>query len=323
TYMYPWKDTPYTFAVGLLTLFLVYLIDDKIRFTIPKAILMAVSLAYTTLFRLNGIVILLFVGVWMLVWLIRRKLWKQFIAMAAAVVICFAGVNWYGYQVMKAESPENGFSIQVFGSGIAAMTVYGGPTSMYDDRDRMPIEDRQAIAAYLDPIWMLQHYQPWETRHIIWDYETGDPKFNDPNMEIMVNNFVLDLGEHKWDVVKLYLKLMPRYFGICVRDILYNTYAVWGFVTEWGPYSFWYSNMFLLVLLMVGVGACWKKGSVKKRMIVFAPMICNAVSIAISTITNETRYLLPTHTLFPVMILYLICTSDRLIPDKVPEEKEE
>lgn len=322
TYMYPWKDTPYTFAVGMLTLFIVYLLDDEIKFTVSKAIIMAVSLAYTTLFRLNGIVILLFMGIWLLIWLIRRKLWKQLIAMAAAVVICFAGVNWYGYKVLKATSPENGFSIQVFGSGIAAMTVYGGPTDMYDDKEPMPMEDRQAIAKYLDPIWMIEHYEPWTTRKIIWDYETNDPEgiFDDPNMEIMVNKFVLSLGEHKWDVVKLYLKLMPKYFGICVRDILYNTNAVWGFANEWNyTYAWYYSNMFLLVLLMVGVGANWKKASIGKRMIVFAPMICNAVSIAISTITNEMRYLLPTHTLFPVLLLYLICMSDRFLPEKKEE----
>lgn len=333
TYMYPWKDTPYTFAVGMLTLFIVYLIDERVKFTVGKAVLMAVALAYTTLFRLNGIVILLFMGIWLLCWLIRRKLWKHLIAMAAAVAICFGAVNWIGYEVLKAESPENGFSIQVFGSGIAAMTVYGGPTDMYDDKEPMDPADREAIARVLDPIWMIEQYQPWQTRNIIWTYETNDREgiFDDPNMEIMVNNFVLDLGRNKWDVVKLYLKLMPKYFGICVRDILYNTFAVWGFVPEWNHDCAWYySNIFLLVLMMVGVGANWKKASIGKRLIVFAPVICNAVSIAISTITNETRYLLPTHTLFPVLMLYLICMSDRLIPDTIPDtepdaipEKEE
>ena len=310
TYMYPWKDTPYTFAVGILTLFLIYLVDDEVKFTVPKALVMAVSLAYTTLFRLNGIVILLFVGIWLIVWLIRRKLWKHLTAMAAAVVICFGAVNWYGYGVLKAESPENGFSIQVFGSGIAAMVSQA-------DGD-LTREDRAEISQYLKAGWMIPYYTPWETRKLIWTYETYDPEgiFSDPNMEIMVNNFVLDLGEHKWDVVKLYFKLMPKHFAICVRDVLYNTFAVWGL--GWS-YQFYYSNMFLLVLMMVGAGANWKKASIGRRLIVFAPVICNAVSIAVSTITNETRYLLPTHTLFPVLMLYLVCTSDRFPPEKKKE----
>ncbi|MBR6791088.1 MAG: hypothetical protein IKM31_09505, partial [Oscillospiraceae bacterium] len=75
--------------MGMLTLFIVYLIDERVKFTLGKAVLMAVALAYTTLFRLNGIVILLFMSIWLLVWLIRRKLWKHLIAMAAAVAICF------------------------------------------------------------------------------------------------------------------------------------------------------------------------------------------------------------------------------------------
>ncbi|MDD6032250.1 MAG: hypothetical protein PUC47_02015 [Oscillospiraceae bacterium] len=317
TYMFPWKDTPYTFAVGILTLFLLWLRENRFRFTIPKAVLLGISLAYTTLFRLNGIVILLFVGIWLAVACIRGKLWKQFISIAAAVVICFAGVNVYGYQVLKAESPENGFSVQVFGSGLAAMVTQSG----WD----LSREDRAEIQEVLSSVWMAEHYTPWETRKLIWDYETHDPEgvFNDPNMEIMVNNFVLDLGEHKWQVVGLYLKLMPGHFLVCLRDVLYNTYKIWGLTGNGicGGWRFYYSNIFLLVVLMVGVGAVWKKNTIKRRLIVFAPMLCNVLSIAISTITNEDRYLVPTFALFPVLLLYLICTSDR--PAAAAEEPSE
>lgn len=299
-YMYPWKDTPYTFAVGILTLMLVHLTDERMHFGLFKAIVLGVSLAYTTLFRLNGVVILLFVGVWLLVWYIRRQRWSQLCASALAVIICFVSVNFYGYQVLKAESPENGFSVQVFASGLSAVVTESVKT--------MTPEERQELSSLLPTKWMIEHYEPWETRKLIWDYETFDPDgiFDDPNMEIMVNKFVLTLGEHKGEVIKLYLKFLPKHLAVCIRDILYNTYRVWGF-SSWN--QFFYENIFLLVLLMVGVGAVWKKKEIAAQLIVFMPVVLNAVSIAISTITNEERYLLPSFTMFPVLLLYLLSTS--------------
>lgn len=300
TYMYPWKDTPYTFALGILTLMLVYLLDSRIKFTWLKAVLTGISLAYAYLFRLNGIVVLLFIGIWLLVWYLKRRDFKRLLCTVLAAGICFAGVNFYGYGILKAESPKNGFSIQVFGSGLAAMVTQCGK--------ELSAEERGEIAQILPVHWMIEYYEPWTTRKMIWTYETHDPEgiFDDPNMEIMVNNFVLALGEHRNEAIRLYFKLMPKHLAVCIRDVLYNTYQVWGFTSS---EQFFYCNIFLLVLLMVGVGAVWKKKEITRRLIVFMPVILNAVSIAISTITNEERYLVPTFTLFPVLLLYLLASQ--------------
>lgn len=308
-YMYPWKDTPYTFAVGILTLMLIHLTDERMGFGVPKAVLLGISLAYTTLFRLNGVVILLFVGGWLAVWYIRRRRWRQLCATALAVFTCFGAVNFYGYKVLKAESPANGFSVQVFASGLSAVVSQSVKT--------MTPEERQELSQLLPTKWMIEHYAPWDTKQLIWQYETFDPDgiFDDPNMEIMVNKFVLTLGEKKGETIKLYLKLAPKHLAVCIRDILYNTYRVWGF-SSWN--QFFYENIFLLVLLMVGVGAVWRRKEMAARLAVFAPVVLNAVSIAISTITNEERYLLPSFTLFPVLLLYLFSTARR--PLKTPRQ---
>ena len=301
SYMYPWKDTPYTFAVGMLTLMLLYLLEEGPKFSWPKAILTGLALAWSTLFRLNGVVVLLVVGLWLLFAAIRTKAWKQLAAGLAAVMVSFGTVNYLGYHVYGAESPDNGFSIQVFVSGLSAMNTQCGP--------ELSREDREAIGDLLSPTWMVQYYEPWRTRYMIWTYETYDPEgiFDDPNMEIMVNNFVLEAGKNKNEIVKLYFKLMPHHLGVCIRDAICNTYAVWGYTSTT---QFFYNNIFLLVLLMVGVGAVWRGKTIRRKLILFAPVICNAVSIAISTITNEERYLLPSFTLFPMLLCCLICLSD-------------
>lgn len=301
-YMYPWKDTPYTIALGVLSLLMIYIVDGDVPFTVPKAILFGVALAYSTLFRLNGIVVLLFASVWIVIWCIKNKAFQQLAAVALAAGVCFAGVNWYGYGVLKAESPKNGYASQVFASGLAAMVTQCG--------DDLSPEDRAEIGQYLSLDWMESQYAPWQNYKLIWTEDDRQPGgvFDDPNMDIFSNQFVLDVGEHRDEVIGLYFRLMPKHFMVCLQDVLYNTYLIWGLS---GLPNFLASNIFLLVLLMVGVGAVWKKASIARRLVVFAPMLCNVVSIAISTITNETRYLLPTFTLFPMLLLYLVSTSDR------------
>jgi len=65
-----------------------------------------------------------------------------------------------------------------------------------------------------------------------------------------------------------------------------------------------HSILFSLIVYLV------IKAHLKPRdLAVFLPSACNTVSIMISTITNEERYLLPTFMLMPVFFLYLVCKS--------------
>ena len=301
-YVFPWKDTPYAFAVGLLTLCLIRLTEDGARFTVFRAVMIGMALAGTMLLRFNGVVIVLVVGLWLAVWSVRRRCWKPLAATACTVALCVAGVYGYGYGVLGAKSPENGFSIQVFGAGIAAMS--NAPEGELSE------QERAEIAQYLDPAWMAEHYYPWEARKLIWDYETDDPEglFDDPEMKMMNNRFVLALGQYKREIVALYFRLMPRHLAVCAREVLYDTYAVWGW--ERGP-QIGYNHVLLAVLLLVAAGASWGRADVRRRGIILAPVFCNAASVAISAITNETRYLLPMHTLFPMLLLYILCTRGK------------
>ena len=69
------------------------------------------------------------------------------------------------------------------------------------------------------------------------------------------------------------------------------------------PLMFSSSYLFQVVTIaFLAVGARLKL----KDSIVFLPSLCNTVSIMISTITNESRYLLPAYMLMPVFFLYVV-----------------
>ena len=64
--------------------------------------------------------------------------------------------------------------------------------------------------------------------------------------------------------------------------------------------------LILLLLLLLATGACWNARTWKKHWVIFLPIVCSVLSIFVSTITNEYRYILPTFTLFPVLLLYIV-----------------
>lgn len=260
--------------------------------SLPKAVLLGVCLALITLFRYNGIVVTLGCGLWFVWRFVRARQLRQLLAMAAAALVCAAGVELYVRQALRPDSLENGFSIQVFGSGVAAVVACGGEIT--------PAQ-WERIQAVLPVRWMEEKYGSWTHAGLIWDWD-NDPRLQDPNLRVFNNGFVLSMGMHKEEVVRLYLSLLPRNLGLLFRDVLYNTSSVYGIYTE----NFPSCNVFLTGLLAFAAAVRWRRSQWRERWAAALPILCNMLSIAISTITNEFRYLLPTAALFPFLLLYVL-----------------
>ena len=94
----------------------------------------------------------------------------------------------------------------------------------------------------------------------------------------------------------------------CIKNVLYSTHAIWG---AQGSDHVPFSNIFLLVWLWLLVCQLWSRQTRRAYWPVFLPVLLNIVSIAISTATNELRYLLPTMLMCPFLTLYVISHRDR------------
>ena len=112
--------------------------------------------------------------------------------------------------------------------------------------------------------------------------------------------------EHRGEIVRLYFKLMPKHLAACVKNVLYSTQSIWGAQSS-DHLSF--SNVFLLAWLWLLVREVWDRRMRRTLWPVFLPVLLNVVSIAISTVTNELRYLLPTTLLCPILTLYILCKA--------------
>jgi hypothetical protein len=63
--------------------------------------------------------------------------------------------------------------------------------------------------------------------------------------------------------------------------------------------------VFLLSALLLAMFARIRRGERRRFWLAMLPILCNVVSILISTVTNEIRYLMPTFLLTPVLLLYV------------------
>lgn len=273
-FTFPWKDTPYTFCVGIATYLLMRTLDDDYVPGVKNGLIAGVTLAFCFLFRYNGIVCLLLAGAYLIVFCAKRRAFQQLAAFLLALLFSVASVNWVAYSVLDCKRAPNGYSMQVFGSGIAAVVANGGDIT---EEERAELDDLLGIE------WMREQYAPWNKKSLIW-YAPAQP-------------FIDGLAEHKREVVVLYLKLLPRNFLICARDVLENTYAIWG-------YEEVHSHIAIAAFVLLAVGRSMNRRSLRRRWIVLIPVAANIVSVAISTVTNETRYLFPTYALAAPLILY-------------------
>lgn len=292
TYMYPWKDTLYT--VLLAVVFLVIVIENKHDFCMSywKAGLIGLLFALVILLRYNGIICVLMTGSYFCVVLVRRKRFKQAAAIVLSCLIVLISCNALFYGPLGVKHQENGFSMQVFGAGIAAVSAQGG---------NIKEEELRKVDEFLGLDWIQSQYREWESVRLIWVRDNNDPEgyFQQPENFALNNSFVLGLGEHRQEIVLLYLSLFLRNPLIFMREIFRGTWLIWG---NFGPYS----NIFLLVIIALAAGFAIKVSRRKAVFSVMLPLIANVLSIGVSTITNESRYLQPTFLLFAPTVLYFL-----------------
>jgi len=294
-YTQPLKDLPYSFCLGIVTYLMIRFLEDG-SLKRGQAVALGVCLAFATLFRYNGIVVSIVVGVFFLVAYLKKRQFVSLVCSAAAAVVCVAGVGLVSRSVLHAETPENGFSMQIFGTGIAAVLANDGdvtPEQMAELEEILPVD------------WMLEHYEKWNARTLVWtqDFSSGpDGLFDDQNMQVFNNAFIVSLGTHRWEVVRLYAQLFVQNPLICLRELAYGSSAVWGWRTE--SIQFYYTNVFLLSALLLAMFARIRRAERHRFWLAMLPVLCNVVSILISTVTNEIRYLMPTFLLAPVLLLY-------------------
>lgn len=298
-YMFPYKDIPYVFILGVITYILMRINDIDFTIKIRMGILLGILLTLCYYFRYNGMVCVVLVSAYFVYIFIKKKLIKQLTAFILTFIILSVGLNLFIYKIMDCEHKENGFSMQVFGSGIAAVVAADGNVT---DEQLDTIDDILGIQ------WIKEHYSPWNTSQLIWAKETNDPEnfFDIPGNEVYNNFFVIGLGKNKKEIIQLYFKLLIKNPLIIIKDTIYNTYVIWRYK------STIFNNIYLLVILTLAISIFWKNKKIGFHWIVFLPILSNILSIAISTITNEPRYLLPTFTLFPPLLFYIIAVSHEM-----------
>jgi hypothetical protein len=215
------------------------------------------------------------------IYFLKRKEFKILAITALTMAFCFVSIHFYAYGILKTQSPSNLTVIHVFISGVSAVAVNEGS---------IPEAYNQRISELLPIEYIKENYNPWYNEKLIW---------NAPEL-------YQSLTGHRREIVKIYFELLPRNLLICAKDIAYNTVVVWG-VRQKGA-NFFYSNIFLCLVLACAAAVSWDWASFEKRWVVFLPVLANIVSIAISTITNELRYMLPTFLLFAPLLWYILCT---------------
>lgn len=288
-YFYPWKDNPAAISLAIVTIVMAKHSDSGI-ISLKTAVILGLALSGCVIFRLNGIIALIICGCYFVVSFVKKHYFKQLSVMVLAIVIPIVAVNTYSSKVLNAIEPDNGFSLQVFGSGISAVV----------NNDELTAEELAEIDSVLPVKWMQDTYVDFRVkRPLIWGGDGSERIANDPNLRIFNNEFILRMGENKKGVILLYLSLIPKHFITLVKDILGSTAIVWMqdglmFVAN---HAFWAVLFAFLV----------SKYKLKSRFcLVFLPCLCNTVSIMISTVTNEIRYLLPTFLLAPFFVLYIV-----------------
>ena len=299
-YLYPWKDTPYTFCIGMAVLLLIDFIENREKFSIIKAILLGIFTVYIGLFRLNGIVITAFVVIYMTIVLIKNKKVKQLSAMLIPVIAIYCGIHYYAYDVLKTESPINGTEMHQIGSGIIA-AVSDNPT---DDEIIM-------VSKYCDVDHLTDIHSPWHGETWAW--------FDD-----QAGTFLKRLADDKKGAIVVYAKLFLNHPIAMVKDLIYNTVSMWGHMNhyDWPMHSVYLhisDNITLLLILASVIITLWKKKIFSNRLVIFMPILLNIMSVVIATITNEQRYFLPTITLFPILITYILQTAQE---DKIMKSEK-
>jgi len=154
------------------------------------------------------------------------------------------------------------------------------------------------------------YYSPTSKNTLIWEKDACDEIINNPNLEILNNEFVIKMGENKLDVIKLYINLIPKHLPTLINDILGSTAIAW----HVNSLFFVSSHIFIAVLFAF---LKYKYRLQHNWWLVFMPCLCNTASIMISTITNEIRYLLPSFLIAPFFVLYTVLIGNTTHINKI------
>jgi hypothetical protein len=274
----------------MTTLLLIDYLENREKFNVIKSVLLGIFTVYIALFRLNGIMITAFVTVYMIITLLRNKKIKQMLAVIIPIVVIYSGIHYYAYDVLKTESPVNGFSMQQVISNISAAV-----------EDNASDEEIAMVDEVTDVEFIKEHYTPWHGEKLIWAEDN--------------HSFMTELGSNKKELILVYIKLIPKHFISMFKDIIHNTVIAWGHMDKkeyiWNNAYEWlaiFDNVSLmLIFASVIMSIKNRKRYMSKNVIIFMPILLNMLSIVMTTITNEQRYFLPTVTLFPILITYILC----------------
>ncbi|NLG25675.1 MAG: hypothetical protein GX558_09990, partial [Clostridiales bacterium] len=290
-YFYPGKDIPYTACLAGITYLLMRSREPGFRFGWWRAAGLGALLAFSVLFRYNGIVPVALCGLYFAVYFMRRRQAGRLVALALAAGICALSVNAYAYRALNMARVKNGFAVQTFGAGIAAVVAQEG---------EMTPQQLARIGNALPISWMREHYKPWATKQLVWKRE---PSVESHPIDQGCNNcFVLAMGDRPAEVVGIYLSLLPRNAGLLLKELARNTTVVWSARNAGGAFSI----PLLTLTLAIIACAAWSRRTARRHIVVFLPVAANLLSIAASTVTNEYRYLLPTFTLFWPLAIYIV-----------------
>ena len=302
----PIKDLPAALCMGVVLYYSMRLLVNDLQWHWGHRLAFGSALAFTGLLRHNGYVLVLAAGVWLLFRAMRQK---QLFAVLASGVVCIVLVNAIGYGILHAQSPNNGFSVQVYATGIVAVERRGGDITEAQ-RQRMkellpmdyveaclsnPETEGRTLAQRLCWIRDLGQYLPSE------EEQAFAPLLQDENgtNDVFNNLFILAAGEHKTEIITLYFELFLQNPWLCTTEIIRNTTTIWRL--ERGLALF--SHVFYLIGILaafVGIG--------KKKMLRFWPVLlpigCNVASVVVAASTNELRYLLPTFLLAAPAVLF-------------------
>ena len=257
---------------------------------VGHAILLGAALAWSFLFRLNGIIALVVCGICCSVLLLKRHGIRQLMAMLLTIAISVSGISLYSTLVLRPEKMDNGFALQVFGSAIAAVVQEGELTP----------SELEEIDQVLPVAWMQEKYQDsYNKRPLLWDSDGAEQIAENPSLSILNNSFIIRMGENKAGVIRLFFRLLPKHFSTMARDILGSMAIVW----RLNDLFFAASHVFWAVTLFGAIVSLRLRGT---ELLPFLPCVCNTLSVMAATATDEIRYLLPSFLLAPFFILYLI-----------------
>ncbi|MDD3409722.1 MAG: hypothetical protein PHY12_02825 [Eubacteriales bacterium] len=277
------KDMPYALFLGFATLLMMKHAESPL--SLRDSILLGLLLAGAALMRLNGMLPALLCLLFVL--LDRRRVWKRALAAVCAFGLCFAGATGIAELWLKPEHPANGFSVSVFGAGLSAVAMEGG---------QMTPEQEERLNSLIPMQTVKRYYQSGSPRRLVWG---RDLTFDHAETRLLNNAYIIALGEHKREVIELYLALFPCNAGLMLR-------VLWDGMREYlALYSPDFVQCHALWLWLTLLAACAGfRGRARMRWIALLPVLGNVASILISTVTNEARYMLPTFLLLPALLSF-------------------